>query len=299
MRIIILSGSIVFFPTAWRAPKWLWLSRILGVSWLLKPVMLLLFMGLLAPADATASERVPPPAGLISWWQAESNATDAVGINNGTLQGAVTYAPGEVGQAFSFSGINSDVQIPDSPSLDFASNAPMTIELWAYRTGEETTMYLIGKREDDCGSLQYELGFDPYTGLAFTAGKGYVATGVQMPTNIWVHLAATFDGSNTFAFYVNESLAATGSGNLGPSNSAPLLIGNSSVCAGFAGLIDEFSIYNEALSATVIQSIYAAGSAGKCFASPAIQPPSQTLLVGETAIFTVSTNGIRPLPPYT
>ncbi|HZM02851.1 MAG TPA: LamG-like jellyroll fold domain-containing protein [Candidatus Saccharimonadales bacterium] len=240
-----------------------------------------------------------PAAGLISWWRAEGDATDAVGINNGVLQGAVAFAAGEVGQAFSFNGINTDVQVPDSPSLDFASNAPMTIELWADRTGTETTMYLMGKQNTNCGSLQYEMGFNPYTGLAFTAGKGSVATAIQMPTNTWMHLAATYDGTNTFQFYINGALAATGSGNLGPPNSAPLVIGNSSICAGFAGLIDEISIYSNALSAAAIQSIYAAGSSGKCFTPPSItnQPQSQTVLVGETVAFSVAASG--GTPPYT
>jgi hypothetical protein len=235
---------------------------------------------------------------LISWWRAEGDATDAVGLNNGTLQGAVTFASGEVGQGFSFNGINTAVQVPDSPSLDFVSNTPMSIELWAYRTGEETTMYLIGKQNADCGSLQYAMGFNPYTGLAFDAGYGSVATGIQMPLNTWMHLAATFDGTNTFEFFTNGALAATGSGNLGPSNSAPLIIGNTSICGGFAGLIDEVSIYNSALSAAAIQSIYAAGSSGKCFSPPIItnQPQSQSVLSGVTVSFSVGVCG--GTPPY-
>jgi hypothetical protein len=203
-----------------------------------------------------------------------------------------------VGQAFSFNGLNTAVQIPDSASLDFASNAPMTIELWAYRTGAETTMYLIGKQDTNCGAVQYQMGFDPYNGLAFMAGNGSVATGVPMPLNEWVHLAATFDGTNTFDFYTKGTLAASGSENLGPPISAPLIIGNSSICAGFAGMIDAVSIYNNALSAAEIQSIHAAGSAGKCFTPPSItvQPRSQTALLGETVTLSVAASG--GTPPY-
>ena len=202
-------------------------------------------VGAFAPPRVAADRCVTPPAGLISWWRAESNAADVLNVNNGTLEGGVTFAAGEVGQAFSFNGA-SDVQVPDSPSLDFASNSPMTIELWAYRTGAETSMYLIGKRDADCGSVQYQIGFDPYNGMAFDAGDGSVATGIQMPMTTWIHLAATFDGANTFEFYTNGTLAATGNGNLGPTNSGPLRIGNSSVCGGFTGLIDEVSLYNDA-----------------------------------------------------
>src|SRR5262249_48172926 len=40
--------------------------------------------------------------GLVSWWRGEGNANDAQGGNNGALVGGVSYAPGKVGQAFSF-----------------------------------------------------------------------------------------------------------------------------------------------------------------------------------------------------
>ena len=113
-------------------------------------VMLFSGMGVLAPAEVAVGGCVTPPAGLISWWRAEGDATDALSANNGTLHGEVAFAAGEVGQAFSFNGSNASVQVPDSASLDFASNAPVTIELWAYRTGAETTMYLL--RQTECGS---------------------------------------------------------------------------------------------------------------------------------------------------
>ena len=69
-----------------------------------------------------------PQANLISRWQADGNANDSVGSNNGTLQGAVTYAAGVAGQAFSFNGSDGSVVVPDSPSLDFTSQ--FTLSAW-------------------------------------------------------------------------------------------------------------------------------------------------------------------------
>src|SRR5262245_65255486 len=57
------------------------------------------------------------PTGLVSWWRGEGNATDAQGVNHGTLVGGVTFAPGQVGQAFSFDGTGR-VNVPDAPVLD-------------------------------------------------------------------------------------------------------------------------------------------------------------------------------------
>ena len=77
-----------------------------------------------------------------------------------------------------------------------------------------------------------------------------------------------------------------------------MIIGDSSVCGGFAGLIDEVSIYNSAVSAAAIQGIYTAGSSGKCFSPPIItrQPQNQTVLSGETVTLSVAASG--GTPPY-
>jgi hypothetical protein len=60
---------------------------------------------------------VTAAVGLVGWWPGEGNANDVVGGHDGTLQGGVTFAPGEVGQGCRLDGTNSDVQIPDSAAL--------------------------------------------------------------------------------------------------------------------------------------------------------------------------------------
>src|SRR6516164_4513813 len=69
--------------------------------------------------------------GIVSRWSAEGNANDSVGSNNGILQGGVTFAPGVVGQAFSFDGSGAHVEVPDSSTWSFGSS-PFSIELWVY-----------------------------------------------------------------------------------------------------------------------------------------------------------------------
>ena len=63
---------------------------------------------------------VAPPSGIISWWQGEGNALDAIGTNNGVLVGGVGFVPGKDGLAFAFTNGNSYVAIADSPSLDLS-----------------------------------------------------------------------------------------------------------------------------------------------------------------------------------
>jgi hypothetical protein len=209
-----------------------------------------------------SSNCIAAPPGLMAWWPAESNTLDPIGGNNGLLVNGATFAPGFAGQAFSLSGGGDYVEITNSDAFNFGPTAPMSVELWVYRTGNSPVMHLLGKR-NGCGDIHYQMAFD-YSGLAFGSYYGSVSTGWQMPLNTWIHLAATFDGS-TFRFYTNGVLAATGSGTLGPPTSTPLRLGASGDCgATFAGLLDEVAIYNRALAADEIASIYAAGPNGKC-----------------------------------
>jgi hypothetical protein len=242
----------------------------------------------------------PPPTNLVSWWEGESNAFDSAGANQGTLSAGTGFAAGEVGQAFSFNATNS-VQVPDAPSLNFTGNTPMSVELWVYRTGTQATMHIVGKRNSGCGSIEYQMASgDGNGGISFGGNSSSTAafTGTSLPTNVWMHLAGTFDGS-TFRIYTNGVLAAVSAGTLGPANTAPFTIGTSGDCPGFTGLIDEVSIYSRALSADEVQDIYTEGSAGKCQIPRAplvvTQPQSQTVVAGTTASLSVVATGTPPL----
>ncbi len=66
----------------------------------------------------------------------------------------------------------------------------------------------------------------------------------------------------------------------------------------FLGDIDEVSIYNRALTAGEIQSIFNAGGAGKCNDLPpliTVQPAGQTVLAGTNVTFSVTASGSPPL----
>ena len=76
-----------------------------------------------------------------------------------------------------------------------------------------------------------------------------------LPTAIWSHLAATYDGS-TLRLYVNgvEVANAPISGNLGVSNGVLRIGGNAALGEYFNGTIDDLRIYDRALSSVEVQS---------------------------------------------
>jgi hypothetical protein len=218
-----------------------------------------------------------PPAGLVSWWRAEGSASDGVDSNNGTLLNGASFAPGMVGQAFSFSGSNQCVQVPHAASL-VASN--YSIEAWVKPLAQVSDAInqdlIFGQTFGHC-QLLARTG-SPGVRLAFAFGTSqnsfYEATGTsEIPIGQFSHLAGTWDGT-TLRLYINGVLNAQNTPHASPVDSGcPFYIGGfysptadscGYVGQFFNGLIDEASYYSRALSSAEIQSIYNAGGSGKC-----------------------------------
>ena len=247
---------------------------------------------------------VPLPSGVVAWWQAENNALDTFGSHPGTLLGGAGFAPGLVGQAFSFDGVNQSVEVTSSPGVSFGGTSSITVELWAYRTGSSAVMHLVGKRSSCVGgggTINFQLALNTVTGegLNFGAGLGNeAASGLDLPLNTWTHLAGTFDGTS-FRIYVNGDLKATQTGALGPVNASPLEIGGSGGCAKFAGFLDEVTLYDRALSGPEVQAIYNAGAGGKGADTPIITTLA-TLADGQlNAAYAQALAAALGTPPYT
>jgi hypothetical protein len=232
-----------------------------------------------------ARRRVPvvPPSGIVSWYKAEDNAHDAVGNNNGT-EFATTYGPGMVGRAFQFDG-GGYVRVPDAPSLN---SAAIAVEAWVKSSSAQGPFrYLVAKGVNGEEAASYAL----CTGRGRTAGLiFYVYDGAHVAAfspdagegiwdGKWHHVAGTFDGA-TVRLYVDGKQVGNGmptalkiNYNLPTSND--LYIGTylwPGGFLGFTGSIDELSIYDRALSASEIQTIYHAGSAGKSNGSAPATP---------------------------
>ena len=222
---------------------------------------------------ATTNNCIVPPSGLVGWWQAEGNAVDAISGTSGTLQGGTTFVAGQAGQTFKFNGTDSYVQVPDAPALRLTNE--LTIECWVKRQ-QLTDDYLVNKGGDwTGGALNYGLGIaGPGNGnvLHFLYAGGIRGT-VSITDFNWHHCAVTArNGDADAVFYVDGVQQPIGQRTGPPTidlypSTAPLLIGAqiAPIASYFsAAQIDELGLYNRILSASEIQSIYNAGSAGKC-----------------------------------
>ncbi len=224
----------------------------------------------------------PPPGGLVGWWPAEGNANDVIGGDNGSLQGGATFAAGKVGLGFRLDGTNGYVQIPDSDALKPAN---VTVEAWVWLDPDASATlnseqiifkrnswtflfegYSLLKGSIDNGDHTYSNRFQ----FCITRNGNQIVinstTAVQR--GVWYHVAATYDGT-TATLYVNGAAEASAyAGFALDYGTLPVYIGTTGEPAPYnnklAGIIDEASIYNRALSTNEIAAIYNAGNAGKC-----------------------------------
>jgi hypothetical protein len=242
--------------------------------------------------DRTVPTAVAAPSGLVSWWTANNTANDAMGLNNATLTN-VSYASGEVGQAFSFNGTNGWAALGDPSSLAFTSS--FTIEGWIKVNGLPFS-YNFGSimfRGDDRGGLDpYQLIIQPNGDLEFgiCGAPGTPTTGsagIEAPIVLgqFVHVAATLDdATGMMTLYENGAVVAQATttvrpfGPLDPTQQPGVGIGNSNALSNynvpFNGLIDELSVYNRALTGSEVWGIYKAGSSGKVISPITVSDPS-------------------------
>jgi len=225
------------------------------------------FLTLVSTSQAANCVQMP---GLVSWWPAEGNPVDAAGGNSGVLLNGATFAPGKFGQAFSFDGSGAHVRIADNPSLHLTNG--LTISAWVKPTDAGYAYQVISKWDVGYTSQKsYGTWLSQSKFIFSVAATGDDLTGPyanlvsvgSVPPNQWTHVAATYDGS-TMKVYLNGQLdnqtefpngIYPGTNDLGigavvggaptGGNSFPI-----------SGLIDEPAIYNRALTAGEIQTIY-------------------------------------------
>jgi len=220
-------------------------------------------------AAQTFAQCTNPPTGLVAWWPGDGSTRDVVGNSRGTLHNGATFAPGYVGQAFSFDGTNDYFLVPDSPLLRPAS---FTIEGWFNFTSLGGIQNLFSKTFGPGWHESYGLYLNDrlLVGTAGGENNAFVMYYLNPGIGVWHHIAYSFDDSaDVHTLYVNGAPVASGVNPYTTTyDTHPVVLGaeyeNEVMDYYLDGAIDEASLYSRALSAAEIAAIYAAGSAGKC-----------------------------------
>lgn len=229
-------------------------------------------------AGCSAGECFTPPADMVAWYPGDFNNNEILGWNNGTTNGTVNFATGEVNQAFQFNGATGNA-VSASEQLAYQVTS-FSVDAWVKIAGFPSAAQgsgMIFFRGDGRPAL------DPY--FLYSAPNGKVgfhiesATGaiVQIeasaPANQWIHVTGTFDDpSNRIRLYVNGVLVAQQITSIVPMTNMTgpnpgVGIGNIHVTPfsqPFNGMIDEVELFARALTSAEVQGLYQAGAAGKC-----------------------------------
>jgi hypothetical protein len=181
------------------------------------------------------------------------------------------------------------VQIPDSDALKPTN---VTAEAWVWLDPNVTNNggeYIIFKRNTWTylyeGYALAKARFDNGNGT-YTDRFQFLVTrnGNQVALNsttvaqrgVWYHVAGTYDGNKSTLWVNGVAESSATPGFALDYGTRPVFIGTSGEPAPYtgylAGIIDEPSIYNRALSTNEIAAIYSAGSAGKCKPAPDCTP---------------------------
>ncbi|HEX5219135.1 MAG TPA: glycerophosphodiester phosphodiesterase family protein [Verrucomicrobiae bacterium] len=244
---------------------------------------------------------------LVAYWKMDDGLTnafattvvDSKGTNPGTLtrnDGASHWFDGALGGSLKLEGTNAFVTIPPSTTLDINTNA-LTFSAWVrlqnLPSQLPTSYGAIFDSTTDCyvfylDKANKELRFKVTDVNGDAARPGIPEA--MLPTNQWIHLAATYSGnfgpaSGQAIIYLNGQPqdVHTGNDNTSPAGltgnvktAQDAAMGREGPTGGnyFIGYVDDIAIWSRALSTADLQRLYQAGQTGQSLADLLRQPTS-------------------------
>ncbi len=215
--------------------------------------------------------------GLVGYWSFDEGSGDTAhdysgNGNNAKINGAV-WTTGVSGHALSFDGLDDYVNIGNDESIK--PNLPITISCWivALNYTDYGNIFLNDKMHWPEAYYGVSLCFNtsnPTKTIAITYGDGGAGpshrrtkTGTtQLSLGVWYHVVGVIRGATDMDIYINgrnDGGTYFGSGGSIKYSDSPGYIGQCGYGYSgyfFPGYIDEVRIYNRALSAAEIESLY-------------------------------------------
>ncbi len=228
-----------------------------------------------------------PSSGLIASYPFNGNANDASGNgHNGTVTGATltTDRFGNANSAYSFNGTT------DYITVGTFSLSVFTISSWIYTNAvNPTNLNGIISNLASTPFQGVEVRVQPDSTIMVVTGNGSMwtqpANTYKLQNHTWYNVAVTSDNSN-IKVYINSVLIASYAFTGFVDNTNPIMIGTrtSGTNGGFYnGKIDDIHIYNRALNASAVDSLY---NEGLCY---------QYITVTDTLRINLGTTGFNPV----
>ena len=187
-----------------------------------------------------------------------SDATDQLGNYNGTATNVNFNTEGKFGFAGAFNGSSSKVVLPDAVSSSIATASAFTISMWFNISGGSGRrfLYFFGRST----YIYLEVESDNTLRAVVNASGGSVAIddSTVLSNNVWYNAILTGSNAANLTLYLNGSSVGTASwdGTFGAASGVAVNIGNENNALYFNGSIDQVRIYNAAVSAANVTTLY-------------------------------------------
>lgn len=228
------------------------------------------YFSLISSMKKTSTPPSTLNTGLVSVYNADNNANDSFGSNNGTAQGGLTYTAGKSGNAFVFNGTNADILFSNgawnftgdfsiSMWVKFSSSSLSQILISNFTIGGTTTFsgWFVEKTSTQLRFRGYNNG-----NLVLNATK----SSFSPSTSVYTHLVFTRSSTNS-NIYIDGVLDTTSTTTASPnyeSTNYPMIGANkydaSNYQEFFNGNIDEVNLWNKELTSTEVTDLYNSGT---------------------------------------
>lgn len=204
-----------------------------------------------------------PAPGLVAQYRFQGNTTDDSGLgNNATVVGSPVYTTGKIGQAINLDGADDVV----TAGIGLTDRPDITVATWVKWNGggDWQRIFDFGI---DMNNYMFMTPKATGGGLRFAIKNGSAEQQLNapaIPTGQWVHVAVALNG-DVGTLYVNGAAVDTKTIIINPNDfkGSSHYIGKSQFPADslFSGMIDDFRVYNHAVSAAVIADLAAGDTA--------------------------------------
>ena len=225
---------------------------------------------------------VPLDSGLAAYWPMDDNFNSTVGGFTATGVGTPTRVPGKTGfgNAVQFNGTNQYLVVNgDANNFNFAGES-MTVSAWFTADSiSRSWQALTGKGDGANNWRLHRRGGDVPAEMSFCGGsadipKHNTALTVGGATPKWHHVVGVSEVGVSVRLYMDGVLVSTGPAPTLNPTTTPLRIGDNAGATGryWHGKVDDFALWNRALSVEEITQIYQGGLAGTSLATLIVPP---------------------------
>ncbi len=198
--------------------------------------------------------------GLVGYWNFDEGkgdvATDSSGNkNDGKLVRSPEWVDGKLGKALKFDSAKTQkVEIQNSDSFGEITTA-VTMVAWV-NPANFSAWFSFGVK----GDITYGMFISSSANVRmhYSGGSTLDTAANTVKANEWTHVVGTYDGK-TVKIYLNGELKAEVNANIAiPANANTFVIGGTQESRDwFAGMIDEYKVYNRGVTADEVKTLMA------------------------------------------